>query len=47
MRSVKGSGMSLAVPKMKIGDKLGSVIDEEDGIVRGHIRLIRLKACYE
>ena len=27
----------------KIGDKLGSVIDEEDGIVRGHIRLIRLK----
>ena len=27
----------------EIGDKLGSVIDEEDGIVRGHIRLIRLK----
>ena len=27
----------------KIGDKLGSIIDEEDGIVRGHIRLIRLK----
>ena len=26
-----------------IGDKLGSVIDEADGIVRGHIRLIRLK----
>ena len=26
-----------------IGDKLGSIIDEEDGIVRGHIRLIRLK----
>lgn len=27
----------------EIGDKLGSIIDEEDGIVRGHIRLIRLK----
>ena len=27
----------------EIGDKLGSVIDEKDGIVRGHIRLIRLK----
>ena len=29
--------------KDEIGDKLGSIIDEEDGIVRGHIRLIRLK----
>ena len=29
--------------KAEIGDKLGSIIDEEDGIVRGHIRLIRLK----
>ena len=27
----------------EIGDKLGSIIDEEGGIVRGHIRLIRLK----
>ena len=27
----------------EIGDQLGSIIDEEDGIVRGHIRLIRLK----
>ena len=27
----------------EIGDKLDSMIDEEDGIVRGHIRLIRLK----
>ena len=27
----------------EIGDQLGSVIDEEGGIVRGHIRLIRLK----
>lgn len=27
----------------EIGDELGSVIDEEDGVVRGHIRLIRLK----
>ena len=27
----------------EIGDKLGSIIEEEDGIVRGHIRLIRLK----
>ncbi len=27
----------------EIGDKLGSTIDEEGGIVRGHIRLIRLK----
>lgn len=29
--------------KDDIGDKLGSTIDESDGIVRGHIRLIRLK----
>lgn len=29
--------------KSEIGDKLGSIIDEEDGIVRGHIRLIRLQ----
>ena len=29
--------------KDEIGDKLGSVIDEEDGVVRGHIRLVRLK----
>ena len=29
--------------KAEIGDKLGSIIDEEDGIVRGHIRLVRLK----
>ena len=29
--------------RKEIGDKLGSIIDEEDGIVRGHIRLIRLK----
>ena len=29
--------------KAEIGNKLGSIIDEEDGIVRGHIRLIRLK----
>ena len=29
--------------KDEIGNKLGSLIDEEDGIVRGHIRLIRLK----
>ena len=27
----------------EIGDKLGSIIDEEGGVVRGHIRLIRLK----
>ena len=27
----------------EIGDKLGSTIDESDGITRGHIRLIRLK----
>ena len=27
----------------EIGDQLGSIIDEEDGIVRGHIRLTRLK----
>ena len=33
----------LSSQEADIGDKLGSVIDEEDGIVRGHIRLIRLK----
>ena len=27
----------------EIGDKLGSIIDEEGGVVRGHIRLMRLK----
>ena len=27
----------------EIGDKLGSTIDESDGVTRGHIRLIRLK----
>ena len=27
----------------EIGDQLGSIIDEEDSVVRGHIRLIRLK----
>ena len=27
----------------EIGDQLGSIIDEEGGVVRGHIRLIRLK----
>ena len=34
---------TLGTYKSEIGDKLGSIIDEEDGIVRGHIRLIRLK----
>ena len=29
--------------KDEIGDKLDSIIDESDGVVRGHIRLIRLK----
>ena len=29
--------------RSEIGDKLGSIIDEEDGIVRGHIRLICLQ----
>ena len=29
--------------KSEIGDELDSIIDEEDGIVRGHIRLIRLQ----
>ncbi|MCY4553388.1 MAG: DUF4159 domain-containing protein [Candidatus Poribacteria bacterium] len=33
----------LGSDEAEIGDKLGSTIDEEDGIVRGHIRLIRLK----
>ena len=43
MHSVRGSQKRLAAYKAEIGDKLGSIIDEEDGIVRGHIRLIRLK----
>ena len=34
---------TLGTYKSEIGNKLGSIIDEEDGIVRGHIRLIRLK----
>ena len=40
-----GEGLldTLSSYKSEIGDKLGSIIDEEDGIVRGHIRLIRLK----
>lgn len=29
--------------KNEIGDQLGSIIDESDGVVRGHIRLVRLK----
>ena len=35
--------MSLVATKMKLVTNSGSVIDEENGIVRGHIRLIRLK----
>ena len=40
-----GEGISATIGgyEDEIGDKLGSIIDEEDGIVRGHIRLIRLK----
>ena len=40
-----GEGISDTIGgyKSEIGDKLGSIIDEEDGIVRGHIRLIRLQ----
>ena len=40
-----GEGASDAVGSYEdeIGDKLGSIIDEENGIVRGHISLIRLK----
>lgn len=39
----EGIPKTLGSYKAEIGDKLGSIIDEEDGIVRGHIRLIRLK----
>ena len=39
----EGIPETLGSYKAEIGDKLGSIIDEEDGIVRGHIRLIRLK----
>lgn len=39
----EGVPETLGSYKAEIGNKLGSLIDEEDGIVRGHIRLIRLK----
>ena len=39
----EGTPETLGSYKTEIGDKLGSIIDEEDGVVRGHIRLIRLK----
>ena len=39
----EGIPETLGSYRNEIGDKLGSIIDEEDGIVRGHIRLIRLK----
>ena len=39
----EGIPETLGSYREEIGDKLGSIIDEEDGIVRGHIRLIRLK----
>ena len=39
----EGIPETLGSYKAEIGDKLGSIIDEEDGIVRGHIRLIRLQ----
>ncbi|RKU15314.1 hypothetical protein C6503_13830 [Candidatus Poribacteria bacterium] len=39
----EGIPETLGSYKAEIGNKLGSIIDEEDGIVRGHIRLIRLK----
>ena len=39
----EGIPETLGSYRSEIGDKLGSIIDEEDGIVRGHIRLIRLK----
>ena len=39
----EGIPETLGSYEAEIGDKLGSIIDEEDGIVRGHIRLIRLK----
>ncbi len=40
-----GEGVEDIVPayKTEIGDELDSVIDEDNGVVRGHIRLIRLK----
>lgn len=39
----EGTPETIRSYKAEIGDKLDSIIDEEDGIVRGHIRLIRLK----
>ena len=39
----EGIPETLGSYRAEIGDKLGSIIDEEDGIVRGHIRLIRLQ----
>ena len=39
----EGIPETLGSYREEIGGKLGSIIDEEDGIVRGHIRLIRLK----
>ena len=39
----EGVPETLGSYKTEIGDKLDSIIDEEDGVVRGHIRLIRLK----
>ena len=39
----EGIPETLGSYKAEIGDKLGSIIDEEDGVVRGHIRLIRLQ----
>ena len=39
----EGIPETLGSYREEIGNKLGSIIDEEDGIVRGHIRLIRLK----
>ena len=39
----KGAEDIVGTEKDQIGEELGSVIDEEDGIIRGHIRLIRLK----
>lgn len=39
----EGVPETLGSYKAEIGNKLGSIIEEEDGIVRGHIRLIRLK----
>ena len=39
----EGIPETLGSYRTEIGDKLGSIIEEEDGIVRGYIRLIRLK----